>query len=318
MDISLSVRTTCDDPTSEIACVDDATGSGTEVLVLSVTQGTSYFVMIEGVSPLDYGWYELDFEEQYPEMDCWNLMDDDADGYLDCDDPTSCKGSFDCASGPGVTGVACFDPTDCASPDDDPMCLQPSMGYVDGYCSQFCNMAAPDCAGDSVCVDLGLSVHGLCLDGCVTSAECRPGYMCVDIGAASKVCTTAPELNCYDHLDGDYDGLLDCEDPTSCKGSASCTPGTTAVGEPCQIQTECQASAGDPYCIDQPYEGWPGGYCSEFCSPGDPCPPGTTCAYDVLYLQSGGGVCLKACLQPNDCRPGYSCWNSMSGLVCVY
>jgi hypothetical protein len=70
------------------------------------------------------------------------------------------------------------------------------------------------------------------------------------------------------------------------------------------MHTDCAAIAGgDPYCID----GWPGGYCTEFCgfSPTE-CPPGSACI-DYLFWPSGAGNCFETCNGPSDCPPGYGC-----------
>jgi hypothetical protein len=118
---------------------------------------------------------------------------------------------------------------------DDPICLGPNEGFLDGYCSEFCDLANPSCGGDGICVDtattLGkqLSVHGVCLDTCTGPGDCRPGYDCVDRNLGQNVCMLAPEKNCEDFVDNDLDGLMDCQDP-DCKPMVACTGGAKAAG----------------------------------------------------------------------------------------
>jgi hypothetical protein len=186
---SLSLRTACADDVSETACVNTPMSGGqdTEVLAINAVQGTMYFVMVDTDGPTS-GSFDLSIDVPQPEFSCNDLVDDDGDGYLDCDDPTSCKGGFDCIGGAGVTGEPCFNQSQCAANQGDPLCLGDAQGFPNGYCSEFCDLAANDCAGDAVCAQLGFSVNGTCLDGCVTSGECRPGYTCQDLGLSKHVC----------------------------------------------------------------------------------------------------------------------------------
>jgi hypothetical protein len=58
------VRTTCDDPATELACTDQLGGNATEVLQLSVTGGTTYYLYVDGYTSDAYGSYELTSELQ--------------------------------------------------------------------------------------------------------------------------------------------------------------------------------------------------------------------------------------------------------------
>jgi hypothetical protein len=188
-DFTLSLRAACGDDASEIACVSTppSAGKDSEQLVITGKQGTTYFVMVDTVgSPA--GAFKLGIEVPQTEISCSDFVDDDGDGYLDCDDPTSCQGSAQCLPGAGVTGGACVKSSDCAANKGDPACLSGAEGFPGGYCTEFCDLAANDCAGDAVCAQLGFSVNGLCLDGCLTSADCRPGYTCQDLMLSKKVC----------------------------------------------------------------------------------------------------------------------------------
>ena len=125
-----------------------------------------------------------------------------------------------------------------------------------------------------------------------------------------------PETSCSDLLDDDYDGLTDCEDPTTCKALPICTPGATPVGGGCSAASDCQANNTDPVCIDQIQFGWPQGYCTEFCdlSTND-CPASSTCA-PMLNVPSGAGLCMASCAVDADCRSGYTCADFGGSKVC--
>ncbi|MEP7122803.1 MAG: PPC domain-containing protein [Byssovorax sp.] len=188
-DFTLSLRTACGDDASELACVSTpaSMGEDNELLVIDAKQGGTYFVMVDTVGSPG-GDFDLTIEVPQPETSCGDFVDDDGDGYLDCDDPTSCQGSFECIPGAGVTGEPCFQSNDCAANQGDPACLSDAEGFPGGYCTEFCDLAVNDCAGDAVCAQLGFSVHGLCLDGCLTNGDCRPGYTCQDLMLSKKVC----------------------------------------------------------------------------------------------------------------------------------
>ncbi|MEJ7733252.1 MAG: hypothetical protein WKG00_29170 [Polyangiaceae bacterium] len=321
-DVSLSIRTTCNDVTSEVACVDAISGaSSAEVLGMPVTAGQTFFLVVDAVNETSEGFVSLNIDIPPPEFDwqCTDRFDNDADGYLDCDDATSCQVTQFCIAGPKSTGQACFDHNECQSLNNDPVCLDFSQGFPDGYCSQFCDLAAPDCLGDAVCFDLGISEHGVCLDGCTSNAECRPGYLCGDKGLSTLVCTLAPEANCTDQQDNDADKLIDCSDPDGCQTSPDCVPGPQAPGSACTTSSQCDTFAGnDPLCITQQLNFWPGGYCSEWCTVNADCGPGGVCSTWAIWNQ---GQCLKKCSGIADCRPGYQCgdlFGSIPETVCFW
>jgi hypothetical protein len=130
----------------------------------------------------------------------------------------------------------------------------------------------------------------------------------VGSGSEPKYCDKPPELNCLDYADNDFDGRVDCEDSTSCTGSAQCAPGPGPAGSPCQIHGECFAGQGDPLCISAFQLNWPGGYCSEWCDiAANDCPSDATCVSYLNLSTSGQGQCLRTCTSGADCRPGYFC-----------
>jgi hypothetical protein len=313
------IRTDCDDPSTEIACVNNSGSAQTENASIPATAGQTYFVIVESTSPTATGYYNVSIDQPLPESYCWDGYDDDFDGYLDCDDPTNCQGiSFDCTPGTEPYAEPCSANTECFATGNDPICLDYSWGFSNGYCSEFCATGA-DCTNGGVCMDLNISVHGVCFKPCQVTNDCPSGLACVDVGGGTKVCDKPPEINCQDNQDNDSDGFRDCEDPTSCKGqSFSCTSGPTAVGGACQVHNECATIDGDPICLDQFWWGWPGGYCSEFCDMAlDDCAAGSVCS-DWFFFPSGNGICLDECVQQSDCRPGYSCTNIGGNNVCIY
>jgi len=102
-----------------------------------------------------------------------------------------------------------------------------------------------------------------------------------------------PESICDDWTDNDSDGVFDCADPTSCQGTATCTPGAVASGQACSANNNCAATGGDPACLLETM-GWPLGYCAEFCSlAANDCPAGSFC----MDLGLGGdvGLCMDTC-----------------------
>jgi hypothetical protein len=63
-DGGLYVRTTCDDPASELVCTDSLGDNATEVLQVAVTAGTPYYVYVDGYTSESYGPYDLACELQ--------------------------------------------------------------------------------------------------------------------------------------------------------------------------------------------------------------------------------------------------------------
>ncbi|MDI1451801.1 hypothetical protein [Polyangium sp. 6x1] len=317
-DLSLSIRTTCGDSASEIACNNDGNpnSGNADRVVMEVVQGQKLYVVVDGAAG-DTGFFDLNVDMPQPESFCSDFWDDDVDGYIDCDDVTQCQASFECQPGAGLLGQACFLPSDCAANAMDPACLQSWQGFPDGYCTEWCDLDAQDCPGDGHCADLGFGgVHGICLDGCVTDADCRIGYACVDEGYPTKVCRQGPEADCTNFQDDDNNQLSDCEDP-SCQAKPACKPGSKAAGQPCTKSNECYAGQNDPICLTQDWFGVPGGYCTEYCNFADDCGPGSICS-SWFFFPSGAGTCMRTCQTSAQCRPGYSCVDSGMGQnICV-
>jgi hypothetical protein len=58
-DGGLYVRTACDEPSSEIVCIDSLGENATEVLQVAVTAGTPLYVYVDGYTTESSGYYEL-------------------------------------------------------------------------------------------------------------------------------------------------------------------------------------------------------------------------------------------------------------------
>ncbi len=325
-DFVVHVRNTCDDLATEIHCENKwGKDFNSEQFLLPVVQGQTYFIIVDGANTDDFGGFQINMEVPQPEFDfqCNNHFDDDFDGYLDCDDPNDCQLSSYCIPGNAPPGSQCFQNQECAATGNDPICLGPSEGFVDGYCSEFCDLANPVCAGDGVCVDEGtavgtnISLNGICLDTCLSVADCRPGYDCVDRGVGPLVCIVAPENLCDDGQDNDLDKAIDCQD-VDCQAEPICSGGDKAAGQPCISTGECFSNASDPICLSQAAFNYPGGYCSQFCDIGmDDCGGGAICTMGWVPIDSA--VCLDTCLNTAECRQGYSCLDiGLTKKVCVF
>jgi hypothetical protein len=179
----------------------------------------------------------------------------------------------------GQVGSACADNGVCPVGG---LCLsEASSGWPGGYCTVGCVVGQSGCGPGATCFDLdgGGDTPPLCLDGCASDTECRPGYVCE---------TT-------------YFGRA--------LPSASCIPGTrieVAVGAPCGNAGQCPPSW---FCLG-PEDGFQDGYCSRFCGAGTPACPGDS------FCQAGLRICLDGCAQSSDCRqPFYACHNRIAGIT---
>lgn len=305
-DVSVSIRSACGDDQTELKCVNDYGPNqfGDEVLTLDVVAGQTYYLVVEAASGIS-GQFFVNTSIPKPENWCIDFFDDDNDGYVDCDDATACQATFDCMPGATPVGQPCFSNNECVANNNDPVCLDKGQGFPGGYCSEWCDLVNQDCPGDAVCADLGLSINGVCLDGCTMDSDCSAGYACVDKGYPSKVCMLAPEADCSNYLDEDLDQRIDCED-SDCQGTMACTGGAKLAGQPCTDHAECYAVGGDPLCLSQPQYGYPDGYCSEYCYFMDDCGPGALCT-NFFFFPSGAGTCMRTCVADAQCRPGYAC-----------
>ncbi|MBL9022173.1 MAG: hypothetical protein JNL21_08215 [Myxococcales bacterium] len=307
-DYSLSIRTSCGDPASEIACIDRPTifpAFMTERIWLEATSGTTYHVIVDARAGSTPGLFALFVTPALPETvlaedaACGDGVDNDGNGETDCNDP-ACSGSPDCVPGALPFGASCLQHNECASVSGKPVCLT-ALVLGQNVCSAWCDLAAPDCGAGNVCVPTGEG-EGVCLDGCTTEAECAAGLGCEEVGASTRVCASL-EGSCTDQIDDNSDGLSDCREP-ECAGTPACAPGTKAIGEVCSSHDECAAAGGVPVCnID---------HCSEACDPTDP----GACGADALCLGHTflGYLCYAKCEVDDDCPdPSGGCFDLPPG-----
>jgi len=313
-DFTLSVRTSCSDAATELGCANNFGPNDftAEQMLVPLTQGQTYYVIVDGATVSDFGFFQIEMQIPKPEADfeCGDHFDNDVDGYLDCDDASACQGSFVCMPGNQPPGAQCFNASECSATGGDPICLTPQEGFPDGYCSEFCDLMNPVCGGDGICADpfpvVGhvISKNGVCFDTCLTIGDCRPSYDCVDRGLGALVCVLAPENICDDLQDNDLDKSFDCQDD-DCKLDAICTGGDKAASQPCTSTGECFSNNFDPVCLS-PQLGFPNGYCSQFCDVDlNDCGAGGVCVQGFVAFNAP--ICLDICINNNECLPGYFC-----------
>lgn len=252
-------------------------------------------------------------------------IEDGCGGKLDCG---FCGGGLTCGGGgtPNVCGgAASCTPASCTS-------LSAQCGTVPdgcggtlhcGYCS-----GGETCGGGGIAYACGV---GDCLpttcdatgaecgripDGCgsfLDCGSCPPGDTC---GAAGQnLCgngTCTPTQQCQQGDCGFVsDGCGDTIDCGGCGASEICYRGSTcvpasgqngqSVGSACGSDSQCAGGV----CLTQARDGWPGGYCTTWCSSNSDCGAGSICGHRSA---GGRGICVKACTTDSQCgRPGYGC-----------
>ncbi len=194
---------------------------------------------------------------------CDNGLDDDGDGFADCDD-LDCQGTPDC-QGPGIE-ANCTNGLDddsdglidCADFDCffHPACLVPPEAdcdnNVDDDLDGLIDCSDPDCAADPLCNIPGVETN--CANGLDDD-----GDGLVDCGdgdcTADPNCNVVPfEISCTDNIDNDADGLVDCGDP-DCAAFPGCVFGAetacaNGIDDDADGLTDCNDSdcAAHPSC----------------------------------------------------------------------
>jgi hypothetical protein len=177
------------------------------------------------------------------------------------------------------------------------LCLAEGFaGWPSGACIGFgCDLASDrGCPGDAHCLP---GRHGdLCIDGCSTDGDCRPGYACRAPRAYPdrRICQPA------------------CTADAQCTGGRVCNPalGTCDVPfDPGQLGRSCSRRTGGcdgGTCLTEFETGFPGAYCAYIgCTVGmdSTCPTGGVCAPGA----GGANLCLDGCATDSECRDGYRC-----------
>jgi len=220
-------------------------------------------------------------------------------------------------SGPpplGETGAPCMRDVECApamSAGATPFCIPELFGFPGGYCSN--NTCDPgttgECPGaDALCLGDAAAGDSNCVDGCVTDADCRPGYDCFDTGLLGGM--PGGPLACLPFC---VDGS-DCDAGQSCDATSfTCYTTGSSIGDPCTANADCPMGA---VCIGEALLGFPGGYCFAECDPtgGGACPTGGTC-YGTDPMDATAGSCFLDCTPGpggGTCaRAGYACSDAL-------
>jgi cysteine-rich repeat protein len=160
-----------------------------------------------------------------------------------------------------------------------------------------------DCFGTEVCGDGWLDD--------AAGEQCDDGNT-DDTDACDNSCVG--HESCNDFWENDGDGLTDCQDP-DCATAEVCVGGTGGIGASCDLPNDCASSGQDPFCIPAEW-GWPGGACSEFCSPQlNDCPSGSICL-DADF-GAPAGLCVTTCTSNQDCSAGLTCQDiGAAAMVC--
>ncbi len=254
---------------------------------------------------------------RYPEI-CDNGIDDDRDGYVDCDDQ-------DCWNHPHCTGnpaeeicdngmdddgdglVDCDDP-DC---EEHPYCTTNPVEICDNGMDDdgdgLVDCDDPDCEEHPYCTtnpveicDNGMDDDGDDLVDC-DDPDCDDDPACAVI---------PPEL-CDNGIDDNDDGLVDCDDP-DCATERSCLDYTGEIGAACRTAADCTEAGAGAVCLSEMHAGYPGGLCVTPCTL-PMCPTGSTCVTSGMTSH-----CMKTCEAATDCRFGYQCslFGNSSQAVC--
>ena len=209
---------------------------------------------------------------------CHNDVDDNLDGWIDCDDPTCdaecgtgacawCETNAECAPGQvcdgGLCRTHCGESTDCWSEASPDAWCDPAFGLcVDPTCTPpaECLFCEGGCPPGAFCE------AGICQRECMSNAECHelaPNAFC-DIPSALCVQPSCPDVveaeDCYNGWDDDGDSLIDCNDDDCrtmehCAGCPSIelgcrayalTPFISTVTASVPVRVECRTIVHDP------------------------------------------------------------------------
>lgn len=192
---------------------------------------------------------------------------------------------------PGTIGYGCAAAADCTTVEA-AECLQMDGGYCAKDCS---TLGQFDCPDEAVCHQLSDQAN-YCLDGCLSTSDCRSGYRCAireDLRLyfpdGAGVCLPA----CVSDAD--------CDPGQVCKASGECVAkvgASAGTGAACGANAQCNSGL----CLTG--ADFAGGYCSSACGGHlAECESGSAC----LQVPSGTSFCMKVCTSDGDCREGYAC-----------
>lgn len=184
--------------------------------------------------------------------------------------------------------------------------------WLDGYCSQGCDLGQPACPANSICLP---SAQGqkLCIASCrVGLSDCRPGYTCDTTTASGNAGICLP--NCRveaDCIDPTENGVVVDYECRQCDGR--CVPKQTpgiSVGTICTVDSQC----GSGQVCRQADRRFTTKQCTLSCARGcGTCPTGSACVPD----DRGELYCLKTCSAPRSCGQGLRCADYPGVKACI-
>ncbi len=179
----------------------------------------------------------------------------------------------------GEIGSGCASTADCTRSGSDAFCIVDGGLFGEmprGSCSANCDVSG--CPSGSGCVDVGLQ---LCLDICLTNADCREGYSCVRLSNEDS------RSYCF---------------PSNKSGSACTGPDCSPAGGSCNEDTDCASGL-------QCARNLPGGYCqSSSCGQGNTFNNSLKAWCLVTDPCAGSTIALAGCdISLQNCRSGYAC-----------
>ncbi|MDA3862262.1 MAG: hypothetical protein PF689_00165 [Deltaproteobacteria bacterium] len=237
---------------------------------------------------------------------CTNSLDDDDDDLIDCNDP-DCSDHEACLAEICDNGID--DDNDTYLDCEDQDCFDSDHCQIPEICD---NQTDDDNDGLTDCED----------PECENTVNCLPEICDNGTDDDNDELTDCEDPDCANHQaclveicdngnDEDHDGLIDCND-LDCKEAINCLP------EICDNQTDDNANSKidclDPQCFntgqENSYE-----YCGR-CNPytNEGCSANSTCYvskdhYFRTFCFSSAGTAQhhEFCSEPNDCAPGLFC-----------
>lgn len=226
-DTVLYARETCEIG-RDVACNDDG-GTGTDSQIrFRLAEGDSIVIVVDG-----FGSSEGEFILNIGSAEvCDDMIDNDTDGDIDCDDSDCALNPVCCTPEREVCGDMtdndCDGRVDCGDPDcaADPACCVPRRefcrGGVDEDCDGDIDCDDSDCAGTRICCEPepGGEVCGDMRDNdCDGDIDCDDSA-CDDDPACCEPAPTGEA--CGDMSDNDCDGDVDCDDSDCAAACTSC------------------------------------------------------------------------------------------------
>ena len=151
---------------------------------------------------------------------CFGGIDENCNNLTDCHDPICCNNT-NCPEGPSEwwfdndkdSYTTCED--DCN--DDNPDVYPGAPEYCFGGIDENCNTLT-DCE-DPLCIGKTQPDGDIC---CLEASDC-PQEACKTETCENNICTyTQIETNCYNGIDDDCDGAIDCDD-NDCANDPECS-----------------------------------------------------------------------------------------------